>query len=150
MVRPKPMPPLSEFEGITYDPETGELWKNGRVCRSETQEYKHIRVGSRVYQQHRVAWYLHTGEDPDELTVDHKDHNRHNNKWSNLRLATYSQNKANTRAAKGYQMEIDGTFTACIWHGTKAVRIGNFATAEEAHAAYREEAVKRYGEFVPE
>ena len=132
------MPPLSEFEGITYDPETGELRKNGRVCSSGKQEYKQIRVGKRRYQQHRLAYYLHTGRDPGQLVIDHIDHDRHNNRWSNLRLATLSQNKVNVRGAKGYSQEVNGTFTAAIWNGTKMVRIGNYATAEEAHAAYRE------------
>jgi hypothetical protein len=47
----------------------------------------------------RIVWFLRTGEYP-KLHVEHKDCNPQNNSVENLRLATHSQNMANTSAGR--------------------------------------------------
>ncbi|EGN4266581.1 hypothetical protein IHZ75_004383 [Salmonella enterica] len=49
------------------------------------------------YAVHRLIYWWHTGEWPP--MVDHIDRNRRNNKIENLRAATHSQNKRNSRSA---------------------------------------------------
>ena len=55
---------------------------------------------------HRLAWLLHTGEDPGDQTINHKNHCRSDNSAGNLMLATVkdqNEDKAmNSRNKSGY------------------------------------------------
>jgi len=55
--------------------------------------YLQIRVDSRIYLAHRLAWKIIHGADP-VLEIDHIDHNRLNNAISNLRELTHQENCA--------------------------------------------------------
>ena len=56
----------------------------------------------RVFMAHRVIWKMITGDDPD--TVDHINHNTQDNRLSNLRDVTQSDNNKHTRKSveRGY------------------------------------------------
>ena len=56
--------------------------------------YLYVGVNRKQYPCHRVIWAWVTGEWPTDL-VDHKDLDKINNRWKNLREATFSQNRAN-------------------------------------------------------
>ena len=43
----------------------------------------------RIYA-HRLAWLLHTGEDPGDNDINHKDQNPSNNKFSNLEVLPHA------------------------------------------------------------
>ena len=58
-----------------------------------------------TYFHHRVIWFLMTGEDPGEQTVDHKDRDRSNNRWENLRLLDGAKEQAFNKGALGYRVE---------------------------------------------
>ncbi len=85
--------------------------------------------------------------------VDHIDGNCCNNKRSNLRLATHSQNSKNKKRysnnTSGYKgvSRVRNRWSATISINHKQVRIGLYATPEEAYNAYCEAAKKYYGEF---
>ena len=55
---------------------------------------------------HRVAYYLMTGHQP--RCLDHIDRDKTNNKWSNLREATVSQNNKNRPLSKNNKSGIKG------------------------------------------
>lgn len=88
---------------------------------------------------------------PDNLPIpDHLDLNKINNKVSNLRWATLSQNSQNQLARgvvpyKGVSTE-GVSYRATIRCDGDRIHIGNFETAEEAAHAYDIKAREIYGE----
>ena len=106
----------------------------------------------RVYKAHRVAWLLMTGEWP-TMGIDHIDGDGTNNRWSNLRLSTQSQNLMNraiqTNNTSGYKgvTRNGNRWHAQIWVKRKATNLGTYATKEEAYAARLEAEKRLHGEF---
>lgn len=113
-----------------------------------------IRVDGRLYLAHRLAVFYVTGEWPRD-DVDHRDLNRSNNEWRNLRCATESQNLANqklmctnTSGFKGVSWDKTAKrWTAQIEVRGRKLRLGRFDTPEDAHSAYMAAAQKHFGEF---
>jgi hypothetical protein len=106
-------------------------------------------------KNHRIAWAIYYGEWP-QLEIDHIDRNPSNNAIANLRLATGNQNKCNSGKRKHNTSGFKGVsrirsrlnpWTAEIKFFGGKVRLGYFATPEEAHAAYCAAAKILHGEF---
>lgn len=151
---------------LNYDPATGVFtWlvkpnRNIRVgsvagCFGKgSPGYCYIKIGGRDYLAHRLAWLYMTGEWPTEQ-IDHRDTDRLNNQWRNLRAANRSQNKANgkrqinnTSGFKGVYWDARyRKFCARIRVNGKTIHLGYRITAEEAHALYVAAALEHYGEF---
>jgi hypothetical protein len=94
---------------LKYSPSTG-MWTNrvwrggdahvGKVTgRLNTDGYMQICYKGKRYMSSRLAHFYMTGEWP-PFEMDHKDLDRQNNKWKNLRPATDSQNQMNRVARK--------------------------------------------------
>src|SRR5262245_10706266 len=93
------------------------------------------------------------GEDPPEQ-IDHKDLERLNDRWDNLRLATSAQNLHNVGK---YITNTSGVKDVC-WHKGKwqvtmkvngeNVYVGRFESKEKAREAWMHVAEKLHGEFV--
>jgi predicted Zn-ribbon and HTH transcriptional regulator len=87
--------------------------------------------------------------------VDHVDGNGLNNRRSNLRPATKSQNGANARKNPGKTSRYKGVFwdrersawQAKIMVNRKALSLGRFASEEDAALAYDLAAREAFGEF---
>lgn len=145
---------------LHYDPETGVFrrfgWRKGdpesSVAGTLVKGYIRISVDGRKYQAARLAHLYMTGEMPSEW-VDHRDLNGTNNAWSNLRPATAAENGRNREASKNNKLGLKGVFrkrnkfSASIMKDGKKHRLGCYATAEEAHEAYRSAAKKLHGDF---
>lgn len=105
---------------------------------------------------HRVIMARILGRDllPGER-VDHWDHNGLNNRRSNLRLATPSQNAINSRLAQNNTSGFKGVswykktqkWKAQISFRGKRLGLGYFVSPQEAYAAYCEAAIRLYGNF---
>jgi hypothetical protein len=147
-----------------YDPKTGRFWwrvtlSNRAVAGTvagafDSKGYRNVMIDGRNYKASRLAWAIMTGEWPPE-TIDHRDGNPRNDRWDNLRLATYSQNNTNRRNARNNTTglkgarphKITGRYQARIFVNGQHCHLGYFTHAEEAHHAYREAAREHHGEF---
>jgi len=117
----------------------GTLTKNG---------YVEMKVEGKSVLLHRFAWFLVTGKWPVEL--DHRDTVRNNNRWRNLRDATRSKNRANSKVGKnnklgvkGVRVQQKGLYEARF----KQKSLGYFRRIDLAAAAYATAAKKHFGEF---
>ena len=118
------------------------------------QNYWRLCLGGNFMKAHRVVWLLERGEPVPDI-IDHIDGDTLNNRISNLRIATNSQNLANsarrlTTNVKGVHLRHRGNsirFLAYLTVHGKRHSLGYFATLEEAATARREAAQKAFGEF---
>lgn len=158
-------------ELLDYNPRTGWMtWKVvpkyrsgvikvGDRAGSGGKRGRSITVDCQWYAEHRLIWFWVTGKSP-LLEIDHKDRNRSNNRWTNLRLATTTQNQHNVvylrKNSTGYRgvgfstRSRRGNYFAKICKNGKQQMLGYFTTAEEAFEAYKAEAKKLRGEFYSE
>lgn len=154
-------------ELLHYDPETGVFtWRasrGGRVSGSvagsaSLSGYTIIRitVGSGKptdFRAHRLAFLYMTGSFPIG-DVDHIDRDRKNNRWSNLRACSRSQNLANssirsdnTSGVRGvsFDKERGKYLWQCVSGGIKSQ--GREDSLEAATLARNRAAMKLHGEF---
>lgn len=149
---------------LSYDPKSGAFtWLSakgkrvaaGALAGSMNEDgYVIIRIDGRNYRAHRLAWLYMTGRWPACL-VDHRNRRRSDNRWHNLRAATYGQNctnrspRWNRTGYTGVKLAKDGKrFEAYIRSRGKMRSLGGFSSAIEAHEAYCRAAAELFGEFV--
>jgi hypothetical protein len=149
-------------ELLAYDPISGVLtWKKNMTPRAragkeagviQCGKYRRIGINGKYYMAHRIAWVIVTGSWP-EYQIDHKNGMKSDNRWTNLREATSAQNKHNTEHRNnsgliGASLHAGtGRYRAQIRTGGKRKFLGWFETAQEAHDAYKQAAIKYHGEF---
>lgn len=92
---------------------------------------------------------------PDEIEVDHINHNKRNNKKENLRIVNDSQNQMNKKKQKNNTSGVTGVrwhkkhrkWYAHIGVNRNQIHIGSFDTFEEAVVARKEAEEKYFGEY---
>lgn len=145
---------------LTWLPRSGNLQFNGKYAGKEAgtrrpNGYIQVSINYRTnVRAHHVAWVLTHGDWP-TLDIDHIDGDRSNNAINNLRLATPSQNSANSfrrdKNTSGYKgvswRRRAKPWSAHIKHMGKSRYLGSFADPAEAHAAYCAAAEQTFGEF---
>ena len=145
---------LDYQDGFLFWKETAPARVRGKMAGFvQSKGYQQIRHAGKAYFVHVIIWEMHNG--PSNLIVDHRDRNKQNNLISNLRLATKSQNEANTPPRStnttGYKGVVKSAcgkkFRAILSVGDKQQHIGMFDTAESAASAYNKVAYEIYGEF---
>lgn len=150
---------------LDYDPETGVFrWREtcgrrktvaGQIAGTvkKSTGYRVMKFRQKPYRANRLAWLIVTGAWPTHQ-VDHRNGVRSDDRWSNLRAATPSQNRANGRRRsdnasgfKGVRKTASGRWNATIQCVATKRRLGTFDTPEEAHAAYLAAAREVFGDF---
>jgi hypothetical protein len=151
---------------VNYDPVTGSMtWRIARkgivagdeVGRFQRQGYRQVYIGGRddgrSYYVHVLAVFYMTGKWP-EHDVDHKNTQKSDNRWINLRLATRSQNKANAPKQANNKLGLRGVSWSerdkvYAWSVKRdAVRLrGTSDCPAAAHLAYLVASNKLFGEF---
>lgn len=100
-------------------------------------------IYGKMYQKHRVIWFMKYGYWADE--IDHDDGVRHNNQISNLRDVTKSQNQKNkklqinnTSGVMGVGFhKATGKYRAYLKHHGRQISLGYYDTFDEAVIARR-------------
>lgn len=99
----------------------------------------------------KISMHRQIMDAPDGFQVDHIDLDGLNNCRANLRLASPSENSANRNKPKSNTSGYKGVCwnkAAQKWQASCAKKyLGLFATAEDAHKAYCQEAERRSGKF---
>lgn len=147
-------------EVLSYDPVTGDfMWlvdkpsriKAGDLAGTVRNGYRSIKIDQKMYLSHRLAWLYMTAAWPDQW-IDHRDRDKLNNCFSNLRECTPSQNGANSRAKKAafkgvFWHKLQRRWQASIKVNQKIYFLGWFDDPVAASAAYAEAAKHHFGEF---
>jgi hypothetical protein len=126
--------------------------KRVTLLKTKTGTPTQLAVDSGAYLVHHIVWIYMTGSWP-VLKIDHKDRNKANIKWDNLREATHGQNRANSRSSassgfKGvYKRRRGQRWYAVIRVNRELIQLGSFFSPEEAAKAYKLAAEKYHGEF---
>lgn len=148
---------------LHYDPETGEftwlLTVNSRVpagrvagCLDRSVGYWQIRIDGKRYYAHRLAWLYMTGDFPPNQ-VDHRNRNRLDNRWDNLRAATNGQNGQNSkpRGVSKYKgvcwSKSNRKWQAQAQFNGKTHYLGIYDTEEAAAKAYAAFAAEHFPKF---
>jgi hypothetical protein len=111
-------------------------WAGEPAATCKKDGYHYVHFNYRTELAHRLAWKIMTGEDPVE--VDHIDGNRSNNKWSNLRNGTRSDNLRNLALRRNNKSGHHGVYFSKNQQKWIAnITIGTFDSKEEAIEARR-------------
>lgn len=140
-------------EVLHYDPATGVFIR--RIATSNSVQVGDV-VGSphsRGYLEasvdghscllHRLVWLYMTGAWPDD-GIDHRDGDKRNNRWLNLRDATQQLNAENVRVARAHNRTgvlgvtrlPSGRFRASIGVNRRLKHLGVFDSTAEASCVY--------------
>lgn len=145
---------MNRIEDLVYDPVSGDFhWsesakrkagqKAGGLCL--TWGYRKIKADGKLHMAHRLAWKIYYGHWPND-EVDHINGIKSDNRISNLRIATRSENAQNQwYAHKGNPSGYLGVswhapsqkWRARICSNGNNTHIGYFSSKEEASTEYK-------------
>lgn len=153
---------------LDYDPDSGIFkWKHRPECPGcwnarwawkpagvTDKGYKVVTINRIRYQASRLAWLFVHGEWPGNL-IDHVNGDTGDDRITNLRNATTSQNGGNMRLPHRNTSGFKGVFWSAKrkkWRAQIGVRgqyydLGSFNTAKEAHDAYCKAAARLHGDY---
>ena len=149
-------------ELLYYDPDTGDFFwrqsrgsvKSGSRAGRLNNGYIGIQINQKKYAAHRLAIFYMCGAMPSEL-VDHINLVTTDNRFSNLRLASKSQNNCHKSKPKNNQSGYKGVswdagkkkWLSRVTHNRKVFCLGYYDEAEDAYKAYMTKAIELHGRF---
>lgn len=108
----------------------------------------HSSASKRYYIGHEIIRNVPSG-----MVIDHINQNRLDNRRSNIRVCTVTENNRNKGVRKdnksGYKgvRSINGVYRAIIEASGKRYRLGVFRNKKDAARAYNKKAIELYGEY---
>ncbi len=150
-------------ELFSYNNETGQLIRKytmggqvpGPITAEHSDGYIRVSIFGERFMLHNVMWIYHNGNiDKDNMYIDHINHDRKDNRISNLRLVSPSENAKNRSRVSGrflptgidYRPEKykNSPYVSRITSEGKSIELGRYATLSEAIAS-REAANVMFG-----
>ena len=154
---------------LRYQPDTGKLfWRDrGADCANWNSRwagkeaftpvggpgYKQGSLAGAKFYAHRVIVLMMTGDWP-EACVDHINGDKLDNRWSNLRAASRTDNNRNrvgradrSGPHKGVRVSRSGAFQARIVVDKQEIALGTFGCPTAAALAYDRAAKVHFGQF---
>lgn len=98
-----------------YNPDTGTITRKvrmgnypaGTLCGGPLGKYLKVTYQGQQYLLHRLAWLIHTGDEPPPQ-IDHKNRDGRDNRWDNLRASCPSTNQCNIEVHRRSRTGIKG------------------------------------------
>ena len=122
--------------------------------------YRHIQIKGKLYRAHRLIYQMFNEQwditdNSQDNSIDHKDNDKLNNSIDNLRVATGSQQKANTGEQKNntsgesnvYWVEERGKWRVRVTVNKESHHGGYFVNKEDAIAKATKMRDELHGEF---
>lgn len=146
-------------ERVKYDADSGAFYVRGKTKtfllkgHRRKDGYVEISVKNKTYLAHRLAFFLTTGEWPEN--VDHINMDRADNRLVNLRAADRSLNMANTKSHKDSKTGLKGVtfdkptrkFRAQVMVAGRQNYLGIYDCPAAANFAYQVAASRLFGKF---
>jgi hypothetical protein len=155
-------------ESFDYNSDTGSfVWKKAPKCvpgvlgkeagrikdNGNGKLYRSVELYNRPYLISRLIYFYMTGKWPAEC-IDHINGDSLDNRWCNLREATYAENNRNHKPwvrSNGLPVGVmkmkSGRYTSRVVCDRKAIHLGTFDTADEAYNAYVDARRKYFGDY---
>ena len=129
---------------FTIDPEDEKMVSKHRwyyqIANKKSGSYPYVYT---MVGKHHLRLHRYLMDCPDGMVVDHINHDTLDNRRSNLRVCTPTQNKQNMKPQKsiqskykGVSIKQNGKWQAAIMADTKFHYIGTFDTERDAAVAY--------------
>jgi len=138
-----------------YNPESGDLfYANGGNAKTISNGYRVVKYNGKQCKVHRIAWMIFYGYLPSGH-IDHINGNRLDNRISNLRACSCSENlmnvkigKKNTSGVKGVTLhKRSNKWQAQLMAAGKSLYLGIFNTICEAENAVKAARELHHGKF---
>lgn len=114
--------------------------------------YANARVNRKGFTMHRYVMFLKMGEEiPKRMIVDHINHNKIDNRTTNLRIGDHSMNNHNKRKKTTRKSKYVGVtkrrnkYCAKAQKGGEVYYLGSFLTEREAVVAYNNKVIELHG-----
>ncbi len=108
-------------EHFHFNADTGLITRDDRANSNGSLDkdgYLILKVKSKQYKAHRIAWFLYYGVFPDK-EIDHINRNRTDNRIANLRLATREDNILNSSQKPNDKTGVLGVYIDQATRGLK-------------------------------
>ncbi|MDR7940375.1 HNH endonuclease [Enterobacter soli] len=119
--------------------------------------YHMVSALGKVIGLHRIMWIVDKGFIPDGMEIDHINGDKGDNRISNLRLCTPTENRQNKPRYKNNRSGFKGVYfdgrnpmtpwRAQIYVNKKKINLGTFHSAEAASHSYQVAAKIHFGDF---
>ena len=118
---------------------------------THSKNYWVIKIGGIPYLRSQIIFTVKHGFWPHPC-IDHRNGSSLDDRWRNLRVATYLQNCQNRKPSKGRKLPMGvkktaGGFQARIRANGNLLHLGVFTTANAAESVYKKARIKYFGEW---